>query len=110
MGSPIDRLKRRVAEACALWASDPPFYRALPEAAARTEEDRNLDHEIAGLLAEGDVLRPGCSIKEAEDVIGLVTSFAVFDQIHQDGRRSGPAVVEILLRMAGAILRPDAYP
>ena len=89
--------------------SDPAFYRALPEAAARTDGDRNLDRELASLLAEGDRLRPGCSLKEAEDVIGLVASFAAFDRLHQDGRRSSSAVVEILLRMAGAILRPAEY-
>ncbi len=108
-GSPLDHLKRRVADACELWVSNPAFYRALPGAAARTDRDRTLDHELASLLAEGDRLRPGCSLKEAEDVIGLVASFAAFDPLHQDGRRSGPAVVEILMRMAGAILRPAEY-
>ena len=35
-----------------------------------------------------------------------LTSFAVFDRLHQDGRRSPSAVAEILMRLAGAILSP----
>jgi hypothetical protein len=33
-----------------------------------------------------------------------VTSFAAFDRLHRDGRRSTSAVAEILSRMAGAVL------
>jgi hypothetical protein len=47
-------------------------------------------------------------LKEAEDVIRVLTSFATFDRLHQGGRRSVPAVVEILVRMTGAIVRLPA--
>jgi hypothetical protein len=33
-------------------------------------------------------------------VIGILTSFPVFDRLHKEGRRSPSAVAEILLRMA----------
>ena len=59
---------------------------------------------LAERLADEDELRPGCSIKEAEDVIAALTSFAVFDRLHRDGRRSAAAVTEILGRLAGGIL------
>jgi hypothetical protein len=64
------------------------------------------DRALAERLASADQLRPGCSLKEAEDVIGALTSFAVFDRLHQDGRRSSTAIAEILMRLAGAILSP----
>jgi AcrR family transcriptional regulator len=101
---PVERLRRRVAEACAGWAADPTLFRRLPEAAAPTSSD--ADRELALSLAQADLLRPGCSVKEAEDVIGVLTSFGVFDRLHHDGRRSTSAVNEILLDLAGAILTP----
>src|SRR5260370_912687 len=64
------------------------------------------DRALAERLASADQLRPGCSLKEAEDVIGALTSFDVFDRLHQDGRRSSSAVADILMRLAGAILNP----
>jgi hypothetical protein len=38
------------------------------------------------------------------DVIGLLSSFAVFDRLHRDGRRPAAAVADVLMRMASAIL------
>ena len=88
-----------VYDAAAHWASDPSLFRRLPPA-----DDGVLLHEVATSLAAGDRLRPGCSLKEAEDVLGVLTSFAAFDRLHQDGRRSTQAVTEILVRMAGSIV------
>lgn len=105
-GAPArERLQRHVAAACERWASDPRFFRALPAAAEERDPQRHRDLAIA--LAAEDQLRPGCSVREAEDVISVVTSFAAFDRLHQDGRRSSAAVGEILVRMAGAILAPS---
>src|SRR5438105_812130 len=53
-------------------------------------------------------VRPGGSLKEAEDVIAVLTSLAAFDRLHQGGRRPSASVVEILVRMAGAILQRGA--
>lgn len=94
-----DDLHGHLAAAAAHWASDPPLYRRLPDQDIPT-------HGLAAALAAQDRLRPGCSIKEAEDVIAVLSSFRAFDRLHQDGRRSTPAVVEILMRMSGSILRP----
>ncbi|HEV2218786.1 MAG TPA: TetR family transcriptional regulator [Candidatus Dormibacteraeota bacterium] len=93
-------LRASVASAVAHWATDPPLFRRLPDA---SEPPATL-RELAARLAGEDRLRPGCSLKEAEDVIAVLTSFATFDRLHQDGRRSTTAVTEILMRMAGAIL------
>lgn len=95
-------LRSFVAGAVAHWASDPPLFRRLPY----TPEPHQRLRELAARLATEDRLRPGCSLKEAEDVIGVLTSFAAFDRLHQDGRRSTAAVTEILVRMAGSILNP----
>lgn len=97
-GDPADTLRRRIELACAAWASDPRIYRQL---AVRGQGGRpDLDRALAEQLAAADRLRRGCSIKEAEDVIGILTSFPVFDRLHKEGRRSPSAVAEILLRMA----------
>ncbi|HKB32972.1 MAG TPA: helix-turn-helix domain-containing protein [Candidatus Dormibacteraeota bacterium] len=108
---PADDLRRRIEQACAAWAANPRLYRQLagsapgaglaPGAAGLISGDRpDHDHALAERLAAADRLRPGCSIKEAEDVIGILTSFPVFDRLHKEGRRSASAVAEILLRMA----------
>jgi AcrR family transcriptional regulator len=98
-----EQLHARIRQACEHWARDPALFRRLPAAAELGASDH--DRELAQRLAAEDRLRPGCSLKEAEDVIALVTSFAVFDRLHQGGRRSIGAVVEILSRIAGAILQ-----
>ncbi len=95
-------LRSVIAGAVAHWATDPSLFRRLPD----TPEPHERLRELAARLAAEDRLRPGCSLKEAEDVIALLTSFAAFDRLHQDGRRSTAAVTEILMRMAGSILNP----
>ena len=93
-----------VASAVAHWATDPPLFRRLPD----TLEPPASLRELATRLAGEDRLRPGCSLKEAEDVIAVLTSFAAFDRLHQDGRRSTAVVTDILMRMAGSILNPQS--
>jgi AcrR family transcriptional regulator len=105
-GDPRAALHDRLAAACATWAADPALFRALPAAANTGESAALKDRALAERLAAADQLRPGCSLKEAEDVIGALVSFTVFDRLHQDGRRSPSAVAEILMRLAGAILSP----
>jgi len=102
---PRDDLRRRIAQACAAWAADPVLYRQLQRQGAWADGESGADHALAESLAAADELRPGCSIKEAEDVIGMVASFAAFDRLHKDGRRSAPAVAEILMRLVAQLLR-----
>jgi hypothetical protein len=97
---PREQLRRLLSDTCLRWAADPAMYRHLPPPVPGGDVERRL----AERLAESDDLRPGCSIKEAEDVIAALTSFAVFDRLHRDGRRPAGAVAEILLRLAGGIL------
>jgi AcrR family transcriptional regulator len=92
-----------IAEAVAHWATDPPLFRRL----TKPDSDER-PRELAARLAADDRLRPGCSLKEAEDVIAVLTSFAAFDRLHHGGRRSAAAVTEILMRMAGSILNPHS--
>jgi AcrR family transcriptional regulator len=102
-GDPADELKLRIEQACAVWAADPRLHRQL--AGRPQSEPSDHDHSLAERLAAYDRLRPGCSIKEAEDVIGILTSFPAFDRLHKEGRRSTSAVAEILLRMASGCIR-----
>lgn len=97
---PRDELRKMLYQACTGWAAHPALYRYLPSAPG---DDAGI-RRLAERLAESDQLRAGCSIKEAEDVIGALTSFAVFDRLHHDGRRPATAVAEILLRLAQGIL------
>jgi AcrR family transcriptional regulator len=101
---PRDQLRQRIVDSCTMWASDPALHRHLPAAASGEIEAPNENRALAERLAASDQLRPGCSLKEAEDVIGALTSFAVFDRLHKDGRRSPSAVADVLMRLAGAVL------
>jgi AcrR family transcriptional regulator len=98
------RLRSRIAHACVGWAANPALYRRLQEHGSSAAEDTEADRKLAEQLAAGDQLRPGCSIKEAEDVIGVLTSFQAFDRLHKGGRRSPAAVAEILTRMAASVV------
>jgi tetracycline repressor-like protein len=100
-GEPREALRRHFLRMCEAWAADPALHRHLPPPApARAAAERRL----AELLLANDALRPGCSIREAEDVIAALASFPVFDRLHHDGRRSPAAVADILMRLAAAIL------
>jgi AcrR family transcriptional regulator len=103
-GDPRVELERLLGTACARWASDPLLFRRLPAVASSEDREVSDSRRLAERLAVADQLRAGCSIKEAEDVIGLLTSFSTFDRLHKDGRRSAPLVAGILMRLAAAIL------
>ena len=108
-GDPTDDLRLRIEQACAAWATAPRLHRqlagrALGAARSMSRERSDQDHACAERLAAHDRLRAGCSIREAEDVIGILTSFPVFDRLHKEGGRSPSAVAEILLRMASGIM------
>lgn len=100
-GDPREALRRHLLRACETWASDAALHRNLP---ASTPPDRDAERRIAEELLAADALRPGCSLREAEDVISTLGSFAVFDGLQRDGRRSPAGVTEILMRLAGGIL------
>jgi len=99
---PHDAVRQWLLEACAGWAADPSLYRHLPNTSE--SGDRELEHRLAERLAAADQLRAGCSLREAEDVLAALSSFAVFDLLYKDGRRTPAAVAEILLRLASGIL------
>jgi AcrR family transcriptional regulator len=101
-GDPADLLRLRISRACSEWSADPALYRRLPAGSRQGEPEP--DRILAERLAAADRLRPGCSIKEAQDVIGVLTAFETFDRLHQDGRRTVAAVVEVLIRLAAGIL------
>src|SRR5690349_10799904 len=94
-------LRHHFERVCAAWAENPALFRHLQ---ADDSGGAGAPRRIAEQLAASDALRPGCSVKEAEDVIAALGSFPVFDRLHKDGRRSPAAVTEILMRLAGAIL------
>lgn len=101
---PRAELSRRIGQSSTAWSADPSLYRRLEAHQGWTGKESEHDRALAEMLGAHDQLRPGCSLKEAEDVIGILTSFAVFDRLHKGGRRSPSAVAEILMRMAGEFL------
>ena len=106
---PREQLRRRITDSCAHWSSDPALFRRLPQIGGLEVEAPDDDRALVQRLVATAHLRAGCSIKEAEDVIGAVTSFAVFDRLYKDGRRSQAAVVEILMRLASSILAIESH-
>lgn len=94
-------LQAFVERCCATWAARPALFRNL-RGTSGVEGD--APRRIAESLAATDALRPGCSLKEAEDSIAALTSFPVFDRLHGDGRRSVAAVAAIIGRLAAGIL------
>lgn len=98
--NPRDRLRHHFERTSHAWAANPGLFRHLPEA----RKDGAINRALAESLAASDTLRPGCSIREAEDVIGALSCFAVFDRLHKAGRRPPAAVSEVLMRLAHGIL------
>jgi AcrR family transcriptional regulator len=104
VSDPREELRRRVLRACMAWAADPGLHRELQRLRRGSSEESDIDRALVERLGAQDQLRPGCSLKEAEDVLGILTSFPVFDRLHKGGRRSPSAVAEILMRMAEEFL------
>jgi AcrR family transcriptional regulator len=104
---PRDRLKKRILASCSMWSADPALFRRLEAVGYLDMNSPGEDRTLATELAAADQLRPGCSLKEAEDVIGALTSFEVFDRLHKDGRRSTAAVTDILMRLAATLLSSE---
>ncbi len=98
---PREALRLLLQRACSAWAADPALFRHLPDS---EQGDPDAARRLAERLASADALRAGCSLREAQDVIGALTSFALFDRLHQGGRRSAAAVAEILMRLGAGIL------
>jgi len=107
---PRERLKQRIAKSCSKWSADPALFRRLVAGGHLDMNAPTEDRTLAEDLVAADQLRPGCSLKEAEDVIGAITSFAVFDRLHKDGRRSTAAVTDILMRLAATLLSSESAP
>ena len=102
-GDPREALRHHLTDACARWAGDPALYRNLPPLSSPSAAD-GPPRMLAERLAAQDMLRPGCSLREAEDVIATLSSFPVFDRLHHDGRRPPAAVVDVLMRLGAGIL------
>ena len=98
---PREALRQHLMRACTAWAADTALHRHLPPTAERNGE---IARRLAERLAGADALRPGCSLREAEDVIGALASFPIFDRLYRDGRRSPNAVAEILMRLSSGML------
>ena len=100
-GDAREALRKHLAASCNTWAASPALFRHLPQTAGT---DPKSARRLAERLLAADALRPGCSLREAEDVISALASFPVFDRLYREGRRPPAAITDILLRLAGGIL------
>jgi Bacterial regulatory proteins, tetR family len=98
---PREGLRHHFLRTCERWAASPALFRHLQ---LPSPSGQDAARRLAERLLAADALRPGCSLREAEDVIAVLGSFAVFDRLHRDGRRSPAAVADVLMRLAAAIL------
>jgi AcrR family transcriptional regulator len=104
---PRDQLRLRIATSCARWSVDPALFRGLLASGNLEVASPAEDRALAERLAAAEQLRPGCSLKEAEDVIGGIASFTMFDRLYKDGRRTTSAVTDILMRLASTLLSSE---
>ena len=100
-GDAREAMRRHFQRAVEGWAANPALYRHLPPTASPGSD---TPRRLAERLLATDALRPGCSLREAEDVIAALGSFAVFDRLHRGGRRIPTAVTDVLMRLAAGIL------
>jgi len=71
--------------------------RAVGEAVRKREESRAAGMaRLAGRLAEQDLLRPGVSVEDAEQILWVLTSFESFDLLYTGRGLSKSAVAELL--------------
>lgn len=103
---PIAQLQQRIADSSSRWSADPALQRRLHMVGNAYTDMSSGDRALAERLAASGHLRPGCSLKEAEDLLGAITSFDLFDHLYKDGRRSTSAVNVILLRLVSTLLKP----
>jgi AcrR family transcriptional regulator len=75
--------------------------RAVGEAVRKREESRAAGMaRLAGRLAEQDLLRPGVSVEDAEQILWILTSFESFDLLYTGRGLSKSAVAELLFAAA----------
>jgi AcrR family transcriptional regulator len=75
--------------------------RAVGEAVRKREESRAAGMaRLAGRLAEQDLLRPGVSVEDAEQILWVLTSFESFDLLYTGRGLSTSAVAELLFATA----------
>ena len=71
--------------------------RAVGEAVRKREESRAAGMaRLAGRLAEQNLLRPGVSVEDAEQILWVLTSFESFDLLYTGRGLSKSAVAELL--------------
>lgn len=118
--NPVEALETSLRASCRMFGAEHRLFRRLrllaevdPDAAAplaRSNADRASGMQsLAERLAAQRRLRAGLSIAEAARVLGLLTSFAAFDELMAHGGLGPDDVAELLIRVAQtAVLSPAA--
>ena len=84
--------------------------RAVGPAARRMDEERAAGmRRLAGRLAEQGVLRKGLSVKDAENILWVLTSIESFDALHTGRGMSTNRAVAVLIDAAENALYAEPY-
>jgi AcrR family transcriptional regulator len=107
-----EHLRAGLRSATEMLATDPDVVRALYSmarlderavgGAVRLREERRARgmKRVARRLGEQKLLRPGLSVKDAENTLWVLTSFESFDLLHTDRGLAPAAVAELLIETA----------
>jgi AcrR family transcriptional regulator len=116
-----DHLRAGFRAASEMLAANHDIYRALRWMAQLDEQAvggvvRRMDEEraagmtrLAGRLAQQGVLREGLSVKDAEHLLWMLTSFESFDSLYTGRALSTDRAVELLIDIAERALYAKPY-
>jgi AcrR family transcriptional regulator len=116
-----DHLRTGFRAACEMFAANGDIFRALRSMAKLDEEAvgdvvRRMDEErktgmtrLAGRLAEQGVLRDGVSVRRAEEILWVLTSFESFDSLSAGRGMSTGRTAELLIEVAERALYAEPY-
>jgi AcrR family transcriptional regulator len=94
-----DQVRAGIKAACEMFAANRDTYRALRSVAKLKEMDderANAMRRIAGTLKEQGVLREGLSVKDAEHILWMLSSFESFDELYTNRGLSTSRTIRLL--------------
>jgi AcrR family transcriptional regulator len=98
-----DQLRAGAKAACEMFAANRDIYRALRSVAqlkGMDDERANAMKRLARLMKEQGVLREDLSVKDAEHILWMLTSFESFDELYTKRGLSTARTVKLLIETA----------
>jgi AcrR family transcriptional regulator len=98
-----DQVRAGLKAACEMFAANRDIYRALRSVAqleGMDAERANAMKRLARLMKEQGVLREDLSVKDAEHILWMLTSFESFDELYTKRGLSTARTVKLLIETA----------